>query len=58
MDLTFSDFNKSVFAPGDAVTLHVAVKNVPRVTVKVYEANTTAVYLDTRTEISSAMNLV
>ncbi len=58
VDLQFCDFNKGVFAPGDAVTLHVTVKNVPRVTVKVYEANTTAVYLDTLAEISTAMNLV
>lgn len=54
----FADHNPSEFAPADPVSLHVYVKNVPKLTVKLYELNTTGIYLDTLKEISTAMNLV
>ncbi len=58
MDVIFADHNKEVYSPTDPVTLHVYVKNVAKLTVKLFELNTTGIYLDTLREVSSAMNLV
>lgn len=57
VEITFAENNPERFKPTDDVSLRVFFKNVPKVTVKVFEINTTAYYMDKRSEISTAMKL-
>jgi hypothetical protein len=57
VEIQFAECNPKRYSPADVVTLAVYVKNVSRLTVKVFEVNTTAVYADTGAEISTAMKL-
>ncbi len=57
IDLDFAFTNKSSFAPDDAVTLDLFVKNVESLIVKVYEVNTGNFYRDNLREIDTDINL-
>ncbi|HNR99322.1 MAG TPA: hypothetical protein PKX48_12155 [Planctomycetota bacterium] len=57
IDLDFDFANKTIFAPGEQVTLTLHVKNVKTLLVKVFELNTVNYYLERRAEIDTAINL-
>ena len=57
VDIDLAPHNKKHYAPADPVTVHVHVKNVAKLTVKVFEINTTAVYRDTGAPISTSIEL-
>lgn len=57
VDIEFAPTNGATYAAADPVSLDVYVKNVPRLTVKVFELNTTSIYTDTQSEIGTGIDL-
>ncbi|MDF1812713.1 MAG: hypothetical protein P1V20_10880 [Verrucomicrobiales bacterium] len=57
VDIDFAPVNKEQFSPGDDVVLHLDVKNVSDLVVKVYEINTLNFYLDQRKELNTDLSL-
>jgi hypothetical protein len=57
IDLDFAATNKLLFAPGEAVSLELYVKNVEKLIVKVYELNTFNYYRDHLREVDTDINL-
>ena len=57
IDLDFAATNKLLFAPGEAVSLELDVKNVEKLIVKVYELNTFNYYRDHLREVDTDINL-
>lgn len=51
MELSFAACNPKRHSPSDAVTLHLDVKNVPSLMLKVYEINTRTYYTSTKSEV-------
>jgi len=57
VDLDFSPANPQVFAPADAVSLNVSVKNVPKLIVRIYEINALTYYLTQNRQLNTDLNL-
>ncbi|MCB1229711.1 MAG: hypothetical protein KDN19_05570, partial [Verrucomicrobiae bacterium] len=57
VDLEFAPGNPEAFAPGDAVSVDVYVKNVDDLMVKVYEINTLNYYLEEKRELNTDLDL-
>ncbi len=57
VDLDFAPQNAESFAPKDAVTLGVAVKNVPKLIVRIYEINTLTYFLTQNRQLNTDLNL-
>ena len=57
VDIDFAPDNALLFAPGDAVKLTAFIKNVPSLTLKVYEINTYNYYRETGRPLNLAVNL-
>ncbi|KAL6042135.1 MG2 domain-containing protein, partial [Balamuthia mandrillaris] len=57
VQIKFSVDNKEYFGHDEQVNLHLKVKNVPTLIVKVFEINTTAFYKDNKREVSEDINL-
>lgn len=57
IDIDFAPGNPETFAPADAVSLDLFVKNAGRLLVKVYEINTLNYYLDQKRELNTDLNL-
>lgn len=55
--LSFDVHNAEYIAVGDAVKLHVKVKNIPKVTVSLYEINTTSYYRSNGREVTTDIQL-
>ncbi len=51
VELNFAACNPKRYSPSDAVTLHLDVKNVPSLMLKVYEINTRTYYTSTKSEV-------
>lgn len=57
VDIDFAWTNRTIFEPGDPVSLEVWTKNVKTLTVKVFELNTLNCYLETGRELDTAVDL-
>lgn len=57
VDIEFSPINREQFDPEDEVVLHLDIKNVKDLVVKVYEINTLNFYLDRKEKINTDLNL-
>ncbi len=57
VDLDFSPANAPLFAPKDAVSLNVSVKNVPKLIVRLYEINTLTFFLTQNRQLNTDLNL-
>ncbi len=57
VDLDFDATNPQTLAPADSVSLDVWVKNVPRLTVKIFELNTAACYTNSTEPIGTDIDL-
>ena len=57
IDIDFALSNKTQFAPDEAVSLDLAVKNVETLIVKVFEINTRNFYREHRREVDTDINL-
>ena len=57
IDIDFAFINKTDFAADEPVSLHLHVKNVPTMLVKVFEVNTGTVYKTKLAEIDTDINL-
>lgn len=57
IDIDFAKTNQRYYAPDDAVSLDVFIKNVPTLIVKVFEINAANFYRDTDREVNTDINL-
>jgi len=57
IDLEFAPLNREFFDVDDPVTLHLYVKNIKKLIVKVFEINTFNYYRDISKEVDAAINL-
>lgn len=57
VDLDFTIENKRDYLPNEKVTVHLNVKNVPKIIVKVFEINTQNYFRDRMTEIDTSVEL-
>jgi len=57
IDLEFAPFNRKFFNADDPVTLHLYVKNIKKLLVKIYEINTFNYYREIGKEVDAAVNL-
>ena len=55
--LKFVSWNKSTFALGEEITLHLEVKNIQNFCVNIFEINTESYYRKNKTEINERINL-
>ncbi|HEY2341995.1 MAG TPA: hypothetical protein VGH90_03145, partial [Chthoniobacteraceae bacterium] len=57
VDLEFSPTNPQFYQPGDDVVINVAVKNAPKVIIKIYEINTLSFYLTQKRALNTDISL-
>ncbi|MGQ9592375.1 MAG: hypothetical protein ACUVYA_19015, partial [Planctomycetota bacterium] len=57
VDIDFAWTNRTIFEPGDPVSLEVWLKNVGTLTVKVFELDALNIYLETGRELDTAIDL-